>query len=82
MIFQLYAGIIFSFLVMLVGISWMYWVVKKRKFIKFKEKYFKENGGLLLQQQLATQVMEATKVYTTKELEQATNNYHKSQSSW
>ncbi|KAL6282761.1 hypothetical protein ACE6H2_013690 [Prunus campanulata] len=54
--------------------------MRKRKFIKLKEKYFKENGGLLLKQQLASQggSMETTKLFTAEELEKATNNYHES----
>ncbi|KAL6282754.1 hypothetical protein ACE6H2_013683 [Prunus campanulata] len=69
-----------GFLLLLVGSLWIYWGMQRRKFIKLKEKYFKENGGLLLQQQLASQggSMETTKLFTTEELEKATNNYHES----
>ncbi|KAI5332040.1 PREDICTED: wall-associated [Prunus dulcis] len=70
-------------LVLLVGSSWpIYWGIKKRKYIKLKEKYFKENGGLLLQQQLASyhgvESVEVTKIFTAEELEKATDNYHES----
>ncbi|XP_034211327.1 putative wall-associated receptor kinase-like 16 [Prunus dulcis] len=69
-----------GFLLLLVGSLWIYWGMQRRKFIKLKEKYFKENGGLLLQQQLASQggSMETTKLFTAEELEKATNNYHES----
>ncbi|CAL9015990.1 unnamed protein product, partial [Prunus brigantina] len=61
-------------------VSWTYWGTKKRRFIKLKEKYFQENGGFLLQQQLASRggSMERMKIFTAEELEKATNNYHES----
>ncbi|XP_016648179.1 PREDICTED: putative wall-associated receptor kinase-like 16 [Prunus mume] len=73
-------GISLGFLLLVVGSLWIYWGMQKRKFIKLKEKYFKENGGLLLKQQLASQggSMETTKLFTAEELEKATNNYHES----
>ncbi|KAL6198496.1 hypothetical protein ACLB2K_028285 [Fragaria x ananassa] len=45
-----------------------------------KEKYFTENGGLLLQQKLTSQggSVETTKLFAAEELEKATNNYHES----
>ncbi|XP_062012572.1 putative wall-associated receptor kinase-like 16 isoform X2 [Rosa rugosa] len=68
------------FVILLVGSLWMYWGLKKRKFIKLKEKYFTENGGLLLKQKLTSQggSVETTKLFTAEELEKATNNYHES----
>lgn len=67
-------------MVLFVGISWICCGIKKRQFIKLKEKYFKENGGLLLLQQLTNHggSVETTKIFTTEELEKATNNYHES----
>ncbi|KAL6206515.1 hypothetical protein ACLB2K_023763 [Fragaria x ananassa] len=69
-------SVILGFLVILVGISWIYWAMKKRDFIKLKVKYFRENGGLLLQQQLASHGMVTAKLYSAEELEKATNYYH------
>ncbi|KAM1213105.1 hypothetical protein PS2_004560 [Malus domestica] len=67
-------------LLLLSGSSWIYWGMQRRKFLKLKEKYFKENGGLLLQQKIASQggFVETTKIFTEEELEKATNNYHES----
>ncbi|PQM37229.1 hypothetical protein Pyn_18370 [Prunus yedoensis var. nudiflora] len=66
-------------LVLLVGSSsYICWGMKQRKYIKLKEKYFRENGGLLLQQQLSHHGGEATRIFTAVELEKATNNYHDS----
>ncbi|XP_065618011.1 putative wall-associated receptor kinase-like 16 [Quercus suber] len=71
---------IVSLLVLLLGCSWIYWGLKKRKFIKLKEKFFQQNGGLLLKQQLSNHQnsIETTKIFTTEELKKATNNYDES----
>ncbi|XP_050252584.1 wall-associated receptor kinase 2-like [Quercus robur] len=71
---------IISLLVLLLGCSWIYWGLKKRKIIKLKEKFFQQNGGLLLKQKLSNHQMsiETTKIFTTEELKKATNNYDES----
>ncbi|KAM5587526.1 hypothetical protein ABKV19_006122 [Rosa sericea] len=73
-------GVSVGFLVLFFGISWLWWENKKRQFFKLKEKYFKENGGVLLQQQLASHgaSVDATKIFSAEELQKATNNYHES----
>ncbi|XAR62871.1 Non-specific serine/threonine protein kinase [Bertholletia excelsa] len=58
--------------------SWLYWIFRKRQYIKLKEKFFKQNGGLMLQQLLHKQErsnQEVTRIFTFEELQQATNNY-------
>uniref|UniRef100_A0A2N9GSM4 Protein kinase domain-containing protein n=1 Tax=Fagus sylvatica TaxID=28930 RepID=A0A2N9GSM4_FAGSY len=62
------------------GSSWLYLVVKKRKLIKLKEKFFQKNGGLILEQQLSRQEgsTEMAKIFTVEELKKATNNYDES----
>ncbi|KAM4070174.1 hypothetical protein ACB094_12G144600 [Castanea mollissima] len=64
-------------MVMLVCCSWFYLIFKQRKLIKLKEKFFKQNGGINLQQQLSRQEnsTETAKIFTTEELKKATNNY-------
>jgi len=71
---------IISLLVLLLGCSWIYWGLKKRKFIKLKEKFFQQNGGLLLQQKLSNRKgsVETSKIYSAEELKKATNNYDES----
>ena len=71
---------LFILLVLLLGYSWIYWGLKRRKLIKLKEKFFEQNGGLLLKQQLSNHQMsvETTKIFTTEELKKATNNYDES----
>ncbi|KAK7859178.1 wall-associated receptor kinase 5 [Quercus suber] len=74
------AGIGVGLLVLLVGGSWIYWGLKKRKLIKLKEKFFQQNGGLLLQQKLSSHSgsMETARIYRAEELEKATNSYNES----
>ena len=54
--------------------------VKKRSGIKLKKKFFKQNGGLLLERQLSSNEnnVQNTKLFNSKELEKATDNFSKS----
>jgi serine/threonine protein kinase len=63
-----------------VGGSWIYWALKRRKLLKLKERFFKQNGGLMLQQKLLSHrgSRETDKIFSVEELEKATNNYDKS----
>ncbi|EOY05059.1 Wall associated kinase-like 6, putative [Theobroma cacao] len=65
-------------LFVLLGTWSMYKVLKRRKSIKLKQKYFKRNGGLLLQQQLSSNEgnVDQIKLFTSKELEKATEYYN------
>ncbi|KAF2299725.1 hypothetical protein GH714_002860 [Hevea brasiliensis] len=61
----------------LVGLWLLYKLLKRRKAMKLKQKFFKRNGGLLLQQLSSTENnVEQAKVFTSKELEKATDHYH------
>lgn len=53
-------------------------MVKKWKMIKRREKFFKRNGGLLLQQQLSSNEVkvEKTKLFNSKDLEKATDGFN------
>ncbi|XP_035541521.1 wall-associated receptor kinase-like 22 [Juglans regia] len=71
-------GINLGLVVILIG-GWLsYKAVNKRKLIKQKEKFFKRNGGLLLQQQLSSNEInvQTTKLFDSKELEKATNRFN------
>ncbi|KAB1220903.1 Wall-associated receptor kinase 2 [Morella rubra] len=70
-------GVSISLLVLLVGGSWIYWGLKRRKLMKLKEKFFIQNGGFILQQQRSNHrgSVEIVKIFSTGELEKATNNY-------
>ncbi|XP_043714842.1 wall-associated receptor kinase 3-like [Telopea speciosissima] len=66
---------------LLVCIFFSYWTFKRRRLIKLRQKFFQQNGGLLLQQQIALHkgVEEIAKIFTIEELEKATNNFHEIQ---
>ncbi|KAI5339833.1 hypothetical protein L3X38_019105 [Prunus dulcis] len=65
-------------LLLLIGAWYAYKVIKKRKNIKRKEKFFKRNGGLLLQQQLSSGEInvEKIKLFKSEELEKSTDKFN------
>lgn len=71
------AGIAFVIAALLALGSWLYFEFKRRKLILEKQKFFQENGGFLLQQELIQQkeCTNIAKIFTAKELEKATNNF-------
>ncbi|XP_039170650.1 putative wall-associated receptor kinase-like 16 [Eucalyptus grandis] len=70
-------GLGVGIIVLLFSASFLYLGLKKRKLIRLKEQYFKQNGGLLLQQQLHEhdRTTNAAKIFNAEELEVATNHY-------
>ncbi|GKU98444.1 hypothetical protein SLEP1_g11452 [Rubroshorea leprosula] len=66
-------------LLLVVG-TWLSWGYNKWKLIKLRQKFFMQNGGLMLQQQLSNHEGSAktTKIFTAEELEKATNNFDES----
>ncbi|XP_022768052.1 wall-associated receptor kinase 2-like [Durio zibethinus] len=73
-------GIGVGITVLVAGSTWSYWTFKKLKLIKLKEKFFRQNGGLMLQQELSRRdsSTETAKIFSAEELEKATNNYDES----
>ncbi|KFK44073.1 hypothetical protein AALP_AA1G212600 [Arabis alpina] len=67
----------FGVLVLVGGIWFLIKFVKKRRVTQRKRKFFKRNGGLLLEQQLNTREgnIEKTILFTSRELEKATENF-------
>ncbi|KFK42296.1 hypothetical protein AALP_AA2G237300 [Arabis alpina] len=65
-------------LILGVGIWWLKKFLKRKRMTKRKGKFFKRNGGLLLQQQLHTTRgnVEKTKIFSSRELEKATDNFN------
>ncbi|KAF3450260.1 hypothetical protein FNV43_RR06340 [Rhamnella rubrinervis] len=68
---------------LIVAIFIFCWGMKKIKVNKLKKKFFEQNGGLALQQQLysgssSRQSHETTQIFSAEELKKATNNYHAS----
>ncbi|KAJ9146236.1 hypothetical protein P3X46_028526 [Hevea brasiliensis] len=73
-------GVGIGFIVLLVASSWLYLVLKQRKLIKLKEKFFRENGGFILRQKFSGRQgnPDMAKIFTDDELKKATNNYDES----
>ncbi|KAK1566853.1 hypothetical protein Q3G72_004899 [Acer saccharum] len=65
-------------LFLLIGAWWLWTIVQKRKEIKLKEKLFKRNGGLLLQQQLTSSEASRDRcgLFSSRELDQATEHFN------
>ncbi|GKU98415.1 hypothetical protein SLEP1_g11425 [Rubroshorea leprosula] len=61
-----------------IGTWQSYKILKKRRKMKLQRQFFKQNGGLLLQQQLSSTMgnIEKTKIFSIKELEKATNYFN------
>ncbi|VVA35375.1 PREDICTED: wall-associated [Prunus dulcis] len=69
---------VLGLLFLLTSIWWAHKVIKKRKDIKRKEKFFRQNGGLVLEQQLSSGELnvEKVKLFNCKELEKATDHFN------
>lgn len=71
-------GVAVGFVALFTSMSWLYLVLKKRKIIQLKEKFFKKNGGLILKQKLSREdksSIETIKIFTEEEMKKATFNY-------
>ncbi|XP_012844549.1 PREDICTED: wall-associated receptor kinase-like 1 [Erythranthe guttata] len=72
-----FSGIGLGIVTVIIGITWIYFAIKNRKLMKLRQKFFHQNGGLLLKKQLSSEKggMESAKVFSAQVLEKATNNY-------
>ncbi|XP_073139361.1 wall-associated receptor kinase 2-like [Henckelia pumila] len=70
-------GIVFGFLCLVIAATWILFTLKKRKLMKQREKFFQQNGGFLLKQQISSREgsVDSSKIFTAEDLEKATNNY-------
>ncbi|XP_029128991.1 putative wall-associated receptor kinase-like 16 [Cajanus cajan] len=70
-------GVGVGLIALFMGTSWLYLIYEKRKFLKLKEKFFQQNGGLILKQQLSTKegLSRLPTIFTGEELKKATNNF-------
>ncbi|CAF2255747.1 hypothetical protein HID58_030611 [Brassica napus] len=76
--YQIYIGVGVGSGVLLIGAAfWLYKLIKKHIKRNLREKCFRRNGGMLLQQQLSSREdsVENTMVFTSKELEKATEGF-------
>ncbi|KAL9313670.1 hypothetical protein ACSQ67_019122 [Phaseolus vulgaris] len=72
--------IVIGLVLLLFGSGWLYHVFGKRKRVSLTARYFKSNGGLMLQQQISKMEgsFEIAKIFTARELKKATENFHES----
>jgi len=72
------SGLGLLFLVLTTTLS--YWGLKKRRLFLLKDKFFKQNGGMLLQEQISSLkgAAECAKIFTSEELAKATDKYRPS----
>jgi serine/threonine protein kinase len=54
---------------------WLYLGMQKKRLIRAKQRFFEQNGGVLLQQQMKYLKTTTFKIYTKEELEKATNKF-------
>ncbi|PQQ08630.1 hypothetical protein Pyn_31395 [Prunus yedoensis var. nudiflora] len=75
---EISVGVIAAFFVLLVVFFCLYCGMKRRQFKKQQDKFFKQNGGLFLRQQLAgyNGSVDAATIFTEEELKKATNNFN------
>ncbi|KAJ9554261.1 hypothetical protein OSB04_018306 [Centaurea solstitialis] len=75
---QIVLGTFAAAVFLLIFVAWLYLGLKKRKLIMLKEKFFRQNGGIMLQQRISGEGSshhDQAKVFTVEELQRATNNY-------
>ncbi|KAJ0967580.1 hypothetical protein J5N97_024497 [Dioscorea zingiberensis] len=72
---KLILGIGSSLFFLVILASWIYLALEKRKYMKMREQFFKENGGLLLQQHIKSHTSASFKIFSKEELEKATDNF-------
>ncbi|KAI4297345.1 hypothetical protein L6164_037240 [Bauhinia variegata] len=74
-------GISIGLLVLVTSSLSLCWIHKQRTLRQLREKFFEQNGGLLLQERLSElqrEYYERIKIFKEVELEKATNNFHES----
>ncbi|KAK2638672.1 hypothetical protein Ddye_026467 [Dipteronia dyeriana] len=75
--FKIGLGVGLGILMLLVVSSWIYFMLRNRRLIKLKEKFFQQNGGFLLQTQLSERngTSDTARIFSAEELKKATNNF-------
>lgn len=73
-----FAGISACAMLLLICIFALLIECQKRKLVKEKEIFFQQNGGLLLYEEIRSKQVDTVRIFTTEELENATNNFDSS----
>ncbi|KAK1416329.1 hypothetical protein QVD17_32118 [Tagetes erecta] len=75
-------GVSASAIFLLIFVTCLYLILKKRKLVMLKEKFFKQNGGIMLQQrgfpETGVRSHDQARVFTIDELKRETSNYDES----
>ncbi|KAK9096281.1 hypothetical protein Sjap_021778 [Stephania japonica] len=76
--FNQLSGTSFVVLFVLIGSSVVFCSLQKGKLMKLREKFFQQNGGMFLRQQLSShdRLVDTIKIFTSEELKKATDNYN------
>ena len=74
------AGVGAGIFILFMGTTLLYLIYQKKKLIKLREKYFQQNGGSILLQQLSRREnsSQVTQIFTEEQLKKATNNFDES----
>jgi len=75
---KLVIGTSIGFILLVICISALLIVRQKRQLAKEKEKFFKQNGGHILYQQILSKQIDTVTLFTTEVLKKATHNYDRS----
>ncbi|KAJ3689282.1 hypothetical protein LUZ61_018446 [Rhynchospora tenuis] len=73
--FTLALKIVTGVFVVALAYFWLHIGMQKRRLIRTKQRFFEQNGGLLLQQQMSSFRTTTFKIYSKEELEKATNKF-------
>ncbi|KAL2318399.1 hypothetical protein Fmac_032275 [Flemingia macrophylla] len=73
-------GVAVAIVTLFVATTSLYLIYQKRKISRLREKYFKQNGGSILLQQISTKENspQMTEIFTEEQLKKATNNFDES----
>ncbi|KAK7385089.1 hypothetical protein VNO78_30796 [Psophocarpus tetragonolobus] len=77
-VIKLVIGVGTGIIVLFVATSSLYIIYQKRKLVKLREKYFKQNGGSILLQKLSEKSSHIIQIFTEEQLKKATNNFDES----
>ncbi|KAG8378451.1 hypothetical protein BUALT_Bualt08G0138600 [Buddleja alternifolia] len=80
LVLKLVAGIAVGVIVLLLSVCCLYLELKRRMLNRNKQKFFLQNGGVLLQEKLIRRErsQDDVKIFSSSELEKATNDFHSS----